>query len=280
MLVTLQCVAVCNGSDRQQGLPMNESLSRPVSAACPIADWPVASTTLNGDGGSDWVLICEHASSYMPAEYDGLGLPENVRRSHVAWDPGAADLTRVLSQEIGATAILANYSRLLVDLNRPLESPALMPTRSETLDIPGNTTLTSFERERRINRIFHPFHTAVAALLDSRAAAGRRSRILALHSFTPTFDGRARPWHLGVLSGASRALADETVRRVVAEQPELSVALDEPYRVETGDDYTIPVHGDQRDCDALLLEVRNDTLSAPAAVNGWASTLARVLEDL
>lgn len=254
--------------------PRSETADRPTD------DWPRACTVLNPQGPSDWVLICEHASAHIPAPYARLGLPEAERRAHIAWDPGAAELTRALSARLDACAALANYSRLLIDLNRPVASPASIPGRSEDTAIPGNETLDAADRATRIARIFTPFHEQITTLLDARAAAGRRTRLLAVHSFTPVFRGAVRPWHLGVLSGASRPLAERFVAECAARLPEARVALDEPYKVEEGDDVAIPVHGDARGLDALLLEIRNDTLAAPASVEAWAQTITAVLTRL
>ena len=261
-------------------MPDSAAMPSPAETGQAVENWPVPCTILNESGASDWVLVCEHASAHVPAEYARLGLGEAERRAHIAWDPGAAELTRALSQRLDATATLANYSRLLIDLNRPIDSPASIPEMSEEIAIPGNIGITALERARRIDRIFTPFHDSVTALLDARAAAGRRTRLLALHSFTPVFRGVARPWHLGVLSGASRPLAERFVTEVTARDATITAALDEPYKVEEGDDMAIPVHGDARGLDALLLEVRNDTLDAPASVEAWAETIAAALERL
>lgn len=242
-------------------------------------DWPAPCSVLCPAGGSDWLLICEHASRHMPAEYADLGLAEPARSEHIAWDIGAAALTRALSARLDATAALANYSRLLIDLNRPLGAPSAIPERSEVHDIPGNRGLDAAARERREARIFRPFHAEVAALIDARKAAGRRTRLLAVHSFTPVFAGVARPWQMGVLAGASRGLAIRLVAEA-ATDPALCIALDEPYQVAADEDYAIPVHGDARGLDALLLEIRNDELRDPAGVAAWAGRLAGWLAAL
>lgn len=243
----------------------------------PAPDWPAPATTLNAGGRSDWVLVCEHASCHMPADYGRLGLPPGAERDHIGWDIGAADLTRALAARLDAVAVLAGYSRLLIDLNRPLGTPASIPERSEATEVPGNRALPQAERDRRAARMFAPFHAEVAALLDARAAAGRRSRLLTVHSFTPVYLGQGRPWHLGILSGRSRKLAGALLAAVGADAPDPRLALDEPYQVEDDSDYAIPVHGDARNLDALLIEVRNDLIRDPAGVDLWADRLSRAL---
>jgi predicted N-formylglutamate amidohydrolase len=243
----------------------------------PEPDWPPPVTIENETGASDWVLICEHASPHMPAGYRRLGLSERDALDHIGWDIGAASLARALSRRLDAALALAGYSRLLIDLNRPLESPSSIPEISERTVIPGNLGLDDAERRLRAERIFHPFHKRVAALLDTRDRAGRRTRLLTVHSFTPVFLDQPRPWRLGILAGASRPLAARLLEELRSLAPHLLMALDEPYRIATDEDFAIPVHGDARRNDALLIEVRNDELATEGAAVEWADRIARAL---
>jgi predicted N-formylglutamate amidohydrolase len=240
---------------------------------------PPAVTALNEDGGSAYLLVCEHASNHIPAEYAGLGLPPEELTRHIAWDIGAASLARQLSALLDAPLFLAGGSRLLIDCNRPLRAPSSIPERSEATDIPGNRGLDAAERQSRAARWFTPFHARIAAALDARAAAGRPTVVLGIHSFTSRFLGVPRPWHAGVLYARaerfSRALLDR-----LAMEPGLVLGDNEPYKVNEAEDYTAPVHGDRRGIDAALIEVRQDLLADDAGTAGWAARLARALAPL
>ncbi|WP_372424416.1 N-formylglutamate amidohydrolase [Salinarimonas chemoclinalis] len=235
---------------------------------------PPPVTVENADGASPVVLLCEHVSRFIPAAYGGLGLEEPDLSRHIAWDIGAADLARGLSRRLDAPLVLGGYSRLLVDCNRPLSSPTLMPTVSETTRIPGNENVSEAERARRIAGIFTPFQEAAAALFDARAARGIRSTVVGVHTFTPVFDGFVRPWHAGVLYGRAVAFGERLLAALGG--PSETIAANEPYRID-GADYTIPVHGDARGLDAVLLEIRNDLVGEPAGVETWADRVARAL---
>ncbi len=237
------------------------------------ADWPPAVEVLNPTGASDTVLICEHASRHIPAEFAGLGLPESELARHIAWDIGAAAVTRALAARLDAVAYLAGYSRLLIDLNRPEGVPTSIPARSEATDIPGNRALGPQERERRAALMFRPFHACVAAGLDARDRAGRRTRIVAIHSFTPVYFGRARPWHAGILFNACEGLATH-ILGALGQDPRLNLALNEPYVVSRDEDYAILVHGEDRGYEAVLIEIRNDLISDEAGVADWVERLA------
>lgn len=245
----------------------------------PGAAEPPAVTLLNEAGSSAFVLLCEHASNHIPATYRALGLPPAELERHIAWDIGAADLARHLSALLDAPLFLSGYSRLLIDLNRPLGAPSSIPEVSEATVIPGNHGLSAEERARRTAVYFKPFHDRVAALLDRRVAEGRSAAVIGIHSFTPIFLDVWRPWHAGILYGRAAGFGGALVAHLAAEDG-LVIGDNEPYRIETEMDYTVPIHGDQRGIDAVLLEVRQDLLETAKARAGWAARLAAVLSTV
>ena len=239
-------------------------------------EWPAPVERINEEGNCPIILVCEHASNHIPAEYDGLGLAPPDLSRHIAWDIGAAAVARRLSWLLNAPAFLGTYSRLLIDLNRPLDSATSIPDHSEATIIAGNHNLSPAERRRRQDMIFAPFQAAVAELIDRRALTGRPSLLVAIHSFNPTFLGEPRPWHAGVLFGEAETLG----RRLVAElarEPDLVVAANQPYSVSREEDYSILVHGDDRNIPSILIELRNDGLATPNGVKAWVDRLAGAL---
>lgn len=239
-------------------------------------DWPPPIEVLNEAAPSEIVLICEHASNHIPLEYNSLGVsPEDLRR-HIAWDIGAAEVTRGLAKALDAPAFLGTYSRLLVDLNRPFGCRSSMPVRSEATDVPGNVGLSDAECERRRQIIFDPFHAVIMAHLDSRRSQGRRTRLVTIHSFTPVFLGVARPWHGGILFDRSRRFA-EAVISGLSRDPTLNIASNEPYGIHRDEDYAVPVYGTDRGLPAILVEIRNDLISSPQGVAEWVARLTDVL---
>jgi predicted N-formylglutamate amidohydrolase len=240
------------------------------------ADWPLPIVVVNGSGTSDIVLICEHASNHIPGEYEGLGLPASERVRHIAWDIGAEGVARSLAARLDAPCFLGTYSRLLIDLNRPVDSPTAIPRRSESTDIPGNLAMTAEERDRRIRRIFRPFHDHVASYLDSRDRQGRDTRIVAIHSFTPVFFGKTRPWHAGILFGRGRGFAETVIARL-SEDPAMMIGANVPYVIDRSEDYAVPVHGDDRGYPAILVEIRQDLIATDRGIEAWADRLAAAL---
>jgi predicted N-formylglutamate amidohydrolase len=239
-------------------------------------DWPDPVEVLNELGRSPVVLVCEHASNHIPAKYDGLGLSGDALEAHIAWDIGAAAVTRHLSRLLDAPAFLATYSRLLIDLNRPPHVASAVPKRSERTDIPGNRDLPAGEARRRVRSIFNPYHARIQAHLDERQTAGRPTCVISIHSFTPVFEDVDRPWHAGILFGQSEA-EGEQIARALETDPDLVIGRNEPYRIEPDSDYCVLVHGEARGLPAVLVEIRNDGLSSPAEISAWADRLAAAI---
>lgn len=239
---------------------------------------PPAVEAANAAGRSRYVLTCEHASNFIPEEYRALGLPAHELQRHIAWDIGAAAVARRLAALIDAPLFLSGYSRLLIDCNRPVGSETSIPAVSETTDIPGNQGLTAEERERRAQDFYWPFQTAVRDHLDQRKARGRETVIVGIHSFTPVFKGFVRPWHAGILFRKSAAFGEAFVDALTA--PGLVVAANEPYSIDDKSDYTVPVHGEARGLDAVLVEVRQDLIADAPGAEEWAQRLARALQGL
>ena len=242
--------------------------------------WPDPVEILNAEGHSSVVLLCEHASNYIPPEYAGLGVSAADLQRHIAWDIGAAEVTRHLSRLLGAAAFLGTYSRLLIDLNRRPGARSSIVPHSEATEIPGNVGLSAAERARREQLIFRPHHAAIEAHLDARARAGRETFIVAIHSFTPVFLRNRRQWHVGVLFEKGRSLAEATMARLRATNPRLNIGANVPYSVSIGDDYGLLVHGDNIGNPAMLIEIRQDLIATPEATASWAYRLAAIFTEV
>lgn len=252
-------------------------LTRASTAPAPLLDLdePPPYGVINPDGASDLLLLCEHALPRIPRRLAHLGLPKSERLRHIGWDIGALALARDLSARLDASLFHTGYSRLVVDCNRPLANPSLIPETSETTAIPGNQGLGASERTERLETFFHPFHAAVSRRLDLRTAAGKQTFVVGIHSYTPVYKGVERPWHAGILYGQAAGFAGRmmgALKREVA----LEIGDNEPYQIDK-DDYTVPVHGDARGLPGLLIEVRHDLISTASGVAEWAARLERCL---
>jgi predicted N-formylglutamate amidohydrolase len=221
------------------------------------------------------MLVCDHAGRQVPACLDSLGLSDAAFDRHIAWDIGAGALTSQLSQRLDAWAIRQTYSRLVIDCNRAPDHPGLIVAHSDGQDVPANIDLSVDERAARLEEIHRPYHQAIAAELDRRAAAGIPAVLIAIHSFTPAMEGVARPWSMGVLHDGASSHSDR-VLALLRQEPGLVVGDNEPYAMD-GIDYTIPLHAIGRGLPYVELETRQDLLGDPEGVERFARLLARIL---
>lgn len=227
------------------------------------------------DASHPVILVCEHGSRYIPEALNNLGLDDAAAREHIAWDIGALQLAEALSEKLGATLLSANYSRLLIDLNRPRHAPDSIPAQSEIYQVPGNRDLDEATREYRRQKLFKPFHAQLQTLIDERVAQGQPVRVAGIHSFTPVYYGQPRSLEVGVLFGQASTYAQRVIDGL--SQYPLKVAGNQPYRIDPLGDMTVPVHGDARGLESVLIEVRNDLLRSPEAAALWAERLAPLL---
>ena len=229
--------------------------------------------SINGRSASRALLVCDHASCRIPEALGSLGLSEAARTAHIGWDIGAAALTRRLSALLDAPAILAGYSRLAIDCNRPVGAPDRIPAESDRVPVPGNAGLDRAAVDARVAALFAPYHEAIAAALERMIGAGPVPVLIAVHSFTPQLaGGDPRPWEIGICWDNDRRMATPMIERLRAEG--LSVGANQPYDFGVLTDHTVPVHAESRGLPSLLVEVRNDGLRTPEGIETWAARLA------
>jgi predicted N-formylglutamate amidohydrolase len=239
-------------------------------------DEPPAYRIIAGEPASPWLFTCDHASNRIPASLGTLGLPQSEIDRHIGWDIGAAAVTEGLASRLGAWAILQNYSRLVIDCNRPPGVPSSIPMRSENTDIPGNTGVSAQQAAQRRAAIFDPYHDAIETELNRRAALRQPACFVAVHSFTPIYDGTARPMHAAVLYNRDKRLA-HALADLLRNEPGFVIADNEPYNVSDATDYGVPVHAERRSLPYVELEIRQDLIAATAGQLEWAERLARLL---
>jgi len=249
---------------------VTESEGKAVSECLLTEQDPPAFELVNPNGRSKTVLICDHASNRIPLRLGDLGLGPEPLMDHIAWDPGAASVARILSEQLDAPLVLSAYSRLVIDCNRPLASSESIAEESAGAEVPGNRGLTSSQRRQRVDEVFSPYHRAVGALLDARL--GRSNRLLSIHSFTANLNGVRRPWPIGVANRQDRRLADCLIR-ALQENAIGPVGDNEPYGIEDAYDYSLPNHGERRGIAHAMIEIRQDGLHDPSDARLWAERL-------
>ncbi len=220
------------------------------------------------------LFVCDHAANAVPSAYDSLGLAEGLFATHIAHDIGAADVTRALADAFGAPAILARWSRLLIDLNRGADDPTLVMKLSDGSIIPGNARIDAEEVARRIARYHAPYHAAIAATIAGMRKVGAVPVLVSMHSFTPSWKGRARPWEVGVLWDRDARLAKPLMARLA--EAGFVVGDNEPYSGELEND-CLYRHGTMNGLPHVLIEIRQDLIATREAALAFAKRLEPIL---
>ncbi len=274
--------AICRELGRR--FPLGErgathaAVSAPPSSADGLLapDEPPPYRVSEAAGDSPFVITCDHAGRLLPRALGDLGLPPAELERHIAWDIGAAGVAEKLGRALGAFVICQTYSRLAIDCNRPLDSQSSIAKVSEATTIPGNQNVDAHEIERRAQAIFHPYHRRIEQELERRANAKLRTVYLAIHSFTPCYLGKARPWQLGVLYGKDGRFA-RAFLELARQEPGLVVGDNEPYFVSELSDYGVVQHAERRGHPYVEIEIRQDLIADEPSQSRWAELLARLV---
>lgn len=235
-------------------------------------DEPPAFELVNSEGKSNFVLVCDHASKRVPRCLNNLGLTEDQLDDHIGWDPGAAEVARILSKNLDAALVLSGYSRLVIDCNRPLQSEQSIPEQSAGIPVPGNQNLNDQERASRVNSLFFPYHSAVSQLLDSRK--NRTTFFLSIHSFTPVLNNQQRPWNIGVSFWRNNHFA-KNLLDALNESNDIVVGDNQPYAIDAEFDYAVPMHGEARGFPSAMMEIRQDGIRSAEGIAEWAERITQ-----
>lgn len=231
-------------------------------------------TVLNAEGRSPIVVVCEHASCFIPPALNDLGVSADDLQSHAAWDPGALPVAKGLSDRLNAKLIASEVSRLVYDCNRPPSAPDAMPHQSEAIKVPGNVGLSAVQRQDRVDKYYEPFRTTLAEAI----AATTSPVIVTVHSFTPTYFGQKRAVEIGVLHDTDTRLAD-VMLETASQFTKVLVLRNDPYGPEHGVTHTLKEHALENGHLNVMLEVRNDLIQTNQQQDEMADCIAKWLAD-
>ena len=262
-----------------RGTPGSNAAPKPQFAPLLDQGEPPAYEVLRDDSLAPQLVICDHASGRIPRAMDHLGLPPEHHGSHIALDIGAGDLARALSGRLGATAVLCNYSRLVVDCNRAISDASAFLDVSDGIPVPGNMRLSEDQKARRIATVHAPYHAAIHREQDRLLGVCEAPVLIAIHSFTRFLEGVDRRWDCGVLWDLDPRIARPLLDGLRADG-ELLVGDNEPYSGRHKEDYSVDHHAEERRFPYAAVEVRQDLLATPAAVERMAGRLHAVLRPI
>jgi predicted N-formylglutamate amidohydrolase len=233
---------------------------------------------LNPQGRARLLVVCDHASHRIPAALDNLGLDELALGRHIASDIGAGDVAERLSARLDAPAVLAGYSRLVVDCNRGLDDPTSILAVSDGEFIPGNQGLSKAQKAERARQFFHPYHEAIRRRIEGFERRGIVPAFVAVHSFTPIFREVRRPWQIGILWDKDPRIPVPLIKSLRAQG--IAVGDNEPYSGKAPADHTVDHHAEVGGLPHVSIEIRQDLIDHPEGVTRWTGILGVVLEKI
>ena len=188
--------------------------------------------------------IFRHHSGDLPllisVPHDGRDIPDTIRDRMT--DAGRSipdtdwDVARLyeFATDLGASTVIAKFSRYVVDLNRSAEDRSLYPGQVATGLCPEHTFageaiyrsggVDDSEKAYRVDQYWRPYHEHIHATLTALKEQHGFALLWDAHSIPSVvprlFDGELPELNLGSNSGAScKAAIDEAVAAVGIESP-------------------------------------------------------------
>lgn len=224
------------------------------------------------------LLICDHASCRFPESLGDMGLDPFARRCHLAIDIGAGALTECLSDSLGVTAVLAQYSRLVIDCNRELLDPGAFLEYGDGIIVPGNRSLSLADKNARAEAIYKPYHNAIDQQIKRLMSIGPPPAFISIHSFTPVLNGESRPWQIGILWDTDARLPEIFLEEFRAAG--YLTGDNEPYSGKAPQDYTVDHHAESIGLPHVGIEIRQDLIDDIEGVERIAAVMHRIIESI
>jgi predicted N-formylglutamate amidohydrolase len=232
-------------------------------------------------GISPLLIHCDHGGNLVPRRLNNLGLTCDALERHVGWDIGAGAVSRHLAKYMNASAVIARYSRLVIDVNRDAGDVEAIPEASDGIPVPENQNLRPVAVQQRADELFWPYHRAIDDELSRLKALGRMPVMLSVHSFTPALmrrDAQPRPWHCGVMFSSDTRFGDQLIAALRA-VPGMIVGVNEPYSGVTHG-YCMKIHGLEQGLPHAQIEIRQDLICTEVGQAWWADLLHALIKPI
>ena len=219
--------------------------------------------TYNENEKSNFLIICDHASNFIPNEYKNLGLSEDILDTHIAYDIGVKEVALNISLSLRCPLIMTNFSRLLIDANRGIDDPTLIMKISDGSIIPGNKNISYLnncdEKKKRIRTYYNNYHNKISEIINRSISRSVYPAIISIHSFTPLFADKKRLTELGILWDSDDRLSSIFFDYLNKNYKNLNIGNNKPYSGRMKND-TLYKHGTKRGIANILIEIRQDLI--------------------
>lgn len=241
-------------------------------------DEPGPFKVLNPLADAPTLLVCDHASCRFPKSLGDMGLDPFARRCHLAIDIGAGILTEQLAASLGVTAVVAQYSRLVVDCNRQLMDATAFLQYGDGILVLGNCNLRQADKDLRAESLYWPYHRAIDEQVQRLRNAGKSPIFISVHSFTPVMDGIFRPWNMGILWDTDTRLRDIFIEDFCAAGYE--VGDNQPYSGKGPHSFTVDHHAEKFGLPHVGIEIRQDLIDDDAGVAEIANIMHKIIASI
>ncbi len=241
-------------------------------------DEPPPFYVMHAESETPILLVCDHAACSFPGALGDMGLDPFARRCHLAIDIGAGPLTEYLADRLGITAVLAQYSRLVVDCNRKLLDPSAFLEYGDGILVSGNRNLRQEDKDARAREIYWPYHGAIDSQIGRLTAVGARPAFISIHSFTPVLNGKSRPWEIGILWDKDMSLRDIFLRDF--RSAGFHVGDNEPYSGKAPADFTVDHHAEEPELPHIGIEIRQDLIQDAAGIARIGNIMHKIIESI
>ena len=222
------------------------------------------------------IILCDHASNYIPKTYKNLGLKLSDVNKHIGWDIGALKVAKKISKNINCSLIHSCFSRLLIDCNRSLKSQGAFVKKSEDITIPGNKNVSKKEKLLRAKKYYSPYHDQINKIIKKKLNDKIVPILVSIHSFTPIYFGKSRPWHIGLLQRKDQRLSSIFTKEI-KKNKKIVLGINQPYKLDLAGDFTIPFFSESYGLPHVLIEIRQDLLIKNKSINFWSNLISNIL---
>lgn len=168
------------------------------------------------------------------------------------------------------------FSRLLVDCNRSLKSHGAFIKKSENIEIPGNKNINKKEKLLRAKRYYFPYHNQIDKIIKKKLNDKIIPTLVSIHSFTPIYFGKSRPWHIGLLQRKDHRLSSIFAKEI-KKNKKIVLGINEPYKLDLAGDFTVPNFSESYGLPHVLIEIRQDLLIKNKSINFWSNLISNIL---
>lgn len=225
------------------------------------------------------LIVCDHASRAVPTALRGLDIDGQYFEQHIGYDIGAAGVSRLLAEQLNASAVLAGFSRLVIDANRFLSAHDSIPSISDGVAIKGNERLSDIDRMLRVEELFIPYHYQINQAVANIRQYFSLPLLMSVHSYTPVFQGFERPWEIGILWEGDDGVASMLLE-YLREHTDYHVGENEPYHACNPIGYTVKTHAETKGYPHVLVEIRQDLIRDEKGQAEFASIFAGALAHI